>query len=419
MSLSFAQLLRRAGAERAAIAARRKLAAPGADAIPGDLDESLGRSRAERPGGTLLWVHLAPGVDPRGIRSLLAALRQEHRDLSCLLSCDEPSALRAACGEVPGERVVAAPIDTPAIAQRFLSHWRPDMAIWVGMDMRPALAGAALDRGVPMGGIDLDLRALPGRFRKGGARQLARFRFLLASTPPPAGLESQLGRAVERVGRLRPLQAPLRCNEGEREHLAGLLLSRPVWLAAGLRAEELAAVATAHRIASHLSHRLLLIVVPEAPEEGAMLRDRLAAQGWRCALRSADEEPRDDTAIYVADTAGEDGLWYRLAPISFLGGTLSPPAAGRDPGAPAALGSAVLHGPATAAHADSYAALHQGRAAWRVRDGEDLGRVVERLLSPEKVARLAHAAWMVTTDGADAFNRAHELIEAMLDEVSQ
>lgn len=414
MSLSLAEFLRRAAAERAALSARRRLAATPEDAVTPELADSLGRSAVARPEGVLVWVHLAPGSDPRGIRSLLAVLRQEHRSLSCLVTCEDR---RVSAGE--GEILLTPPIDTPVIVQRFLSHWRPDIALWIGGEARPVLERAVRERGVPMGLLDFDPRSLQGRTKGAVLRRLQSFRFILAAAPVPPLLEAALKDRFERVGRLRPLQHPLPCNEGEREHFASLLLSRPVWLAAGLRTQELEAVCTAHRIASHLSHRLLLIILPESPEDGPEMRDRITAEGWRCALRSADEEPRDDTAIYVADTQGEDGLWYRIAPITFLGATLAGPGGGSDPGAPAALGSAVLHGPFTEAHAEGYERLHRARAAWRVRDGADLGQVVERLSSPEKVARMAHAAWTVTTDGAEAFNRAHELIEGLIDEVAR
>ena len=46
-------------------------------------------------------------------------------------------------------------------------------------------------------------------------------------------------------------------------------------------------------------------------------------QGWNVALRAADQEPEPEVEVLIADSPAELGLWYRLAPITFLGGSLS------------------------------------------------------------------------------------------------
>ena len=78
--------------------------------------------------------------------------------------------------------------------------------------------------------------------------------------------------------------------------------------------------------------------MPRHPQRGAEIAELAPFAGlarWRCAR---DGEPERATELYVADTIGELGLFYRLAPIVFMGGSLVPHG-GQNPIEPAKLGA--------------------------------------------------------------------------------
>ncbi len=78
-----------------------------------------------------------------------------------------------------------------------------------------------------------------------------------------------------------------------------------------------------------------------------------------------------DIGIYVADTLGELGLIYRLAPIVFMGGSLASHG-GQNPIEAIRLGAAVLHGPHVWNFAEIYATLDTPHGAELVADEEAL-----------------------------------------------
>ena len=90
--------------------------------------------------------------------------------------------------------------------------------------------------------------------------------------------------------------------------------------------------------------RLLTIIAPRHPDRGPGVLEIARAAGLEAALRSRGELPGPGTEIYVADTLGELGLIYRLAPIVFMGGSLASHG-GQNPIEPIKLGAAILHGP--------------------------------------------------------------------------
>jgi 3-deoxy-D-manno-octulosonic-acid transferase len=124
------------------------------------------------------------------------------------------------------------------------------------------------------------------------------------------------------------------------------------------------------------------------------------------ARRSKGEYPDQDTDVYLADSMGEMGLWYRLAPVSIVCGSLRDRIGGHNPFEPAALGSAILHGPYMFNFSDIYARLAEAKAAIEVTTAEDLARNVQELLAPDRAAELAKAAWEVSSRGAEVTERA-------------
>ena len=142
-----------------------------------------------------------------------------------------------------------------------------------------------------------------------------------------------------------------------------------------------------------------MILAPRHPERGDALAHSLRAQGWNVAQRSKGEPCRAETEIYLADTLGEMGLWYRLAPVSFVGGSLVE-IGGHNPFEPAGLGSAILFGPNHQNFAAVYKRLLEANAALCVENAESLAATLEEVLSPDVAARYATAAWDVSSEGA-------------------
>ena len=374
-----------------------------------------GASRPPRPAGRLVWLH-APGeglVSP--MRALARRLVAED-GLPVLLTAPAPMP------PLPGVIIQPPPADSPADARAFLDHWRPEIAIFAGGQLRPAVMHEAGERQIPMlvvnGKAPAFLRERDGWYPGLMRSALARFRAIMAVDEAAARAFRKGGAALSSVavtGRMEEEGVVLPGVEAERAELARLLAARPVWFAAGVAEAEEEAVLHAHRKALQHSHRLLLILMPEDPARAAPLAERLEAEGWAIAQRAQDEEPEPEIEIFVADSPAEYGLWYRLAPVSFLGGSLLGKGPTRTPMEAAALGSAILHGPRTGVAGPVFARLGAARATRAVASANDLGDALGDLLAPDRAARLAQAAWAVASDGAEVTEIILTRIRAIMD----
>ncbi len=110
------------------------------------------------------------------------------------------------------------------------------------------------------------------------------------------------------------------------------------------------------------------------------------------------------------------GLWYRLAPTSFIGGSFLEGAQTTDPFDAAALGSAVLHGPHLSDSAPRFHRLTQMGGCLKVSDAGSLGEAIQSLLAPDKAAALAQAGWAVTTESAAVVERLVEVMDIALEQ---
>ncbi len=377
----------------------------------------LGSYKAEdappRPEGSLVWIH-ADGADRLpAVLGLLDRLAGEGVEVLLTLphGTPFPSARRHLSSRL-------TPIDRPAVVRAFVDHWRPDALIWAGGRLRPALLALAdCPKILVDGAPEPQLLEAEARW-PGLARAIVpRFDKALVGGDTAAERLLRAGLAEERIEISGMLDAPtpvLPCNERERRDLAQTIGARPVWLAGDVSLAEVPAVVAAHRVASRSAHRLLLILAPRNPEDAQAMARAMGHAGLRVALRADGDEPEEGTQVYLADGTYEMGLWLRLAPLAFLGGTLAGPSVVRNPLEAAALGVALIHGPAMGNHSEAWSRLDTAGAARVVLNGAELGRAVEALLSPDRAATMAHAGWDVATKGAAVSNRVIDLLQEAL-----
>ncbi|MBW6399109.1 3-deoxy-D-manno-octulosonic acid transferase [Roseomonas sp. HJA6] len=314
------------------------------------LPERFG-AEAARPPGPLLWLHAASVGEMLSLLPLLEALGGAAPTLSFLVTTGTVTSATLLGRRVPpalAPRMIHrfVPLDVPRWVGRFLDGWRPNAAVFVESELWPNLIAAAQARGVPLALVNGRMSEISARWwgrAPGFARGvLQSFRMVLAQTEADAARFRALGASAQSWGNLKYAAPPLPVDGAELARMRGLLGDRPVWLAASTHPGEETMAVAAHR---HLAERwpdLLTIIVPRHPERGAEIA-ALAAD-LPVARRAAGQDPGPETAILVADTLGELGLFYRLAATAFVGGSLVPHG-GQNPLEPARLGCPVLVGP--------------------------------------------------------------------------
>ncbi len=338
---------------------------------PTRVGERRGEPSLPRPAGPLIWVHGASVGEMLAAVPLIKRLRAG--DFAVLVTSGTVTSASLAGQRLPaGALHQFIPLDVPQFVARFLDHWRPDLALFVESDLWPNLILGCAGRKIPM--ILVNGRVSKRSFDRWrlvastSAALLSRFDLCLAQSAANAQRLSRLGAPrVSSIGNLKldvpapPVDAPTlrRFNA-----LIGL---RAVVAAASTHPGEETAVIAAHRRLKAKVPNLLTVIAPRHPERGPSIADSAQAAGLAVGMRSRGELPKRDVDVYIADSLGELGLVYRIAPIVFMGGSLASHG-GQNPIEPIRLGAAVLHGPHIWNFAEIYGKLDAAHGAELVAD---------------------------------------------------
>lgn len=318
---------------------------------PVRLDERRGVPSLVRPDGPLVWIHGASVGESQSVRPLITRLQQGRPDLNILLTTMTVSAARLwADNPMPGTLHQFLPLDHRPWVECFLDHWRPDMLVLVDTELWPNMIWCCSDRDIPLMLVNGRMSADSERrwHRAPGLIEdlLGRFALIHGQSPAEAERFQRLGApASDYVGNLKFDAPPLPAADADLAILNARLGARPRWIAASTHPGEEEIVLDAHEKLVDRFPDLLTVIAPRHPDRGPTLAREIAARGISVARRALGEMPESTHGVYLVDTLGELGLFYRLCPITLIGGGFPGGPGGHNPIEPAMLGSAVLHGP--------------------------------------------------------------------------
>ena len=301
----------------------------------------------------------------------------------------------------------------------FNKAWSPAICLWDGDPILPGLVLGTKAAEVPLVLINCasdTVRSVHGVLGRSLIwRTFSAFRLVFSVTHASGGTCIRYGVPEEQVvvaGALTEGIVTLACKAEELDEFSQSLSGRDIWLAAQVPSVEEELVLQVHEALRSTNRRLLLILNPRFSADSSALAASLKEKGWKVRQRSKGEVITDQAQVFIADTDDELGLWYRLAPVSYLGGSLSLDEQSADPRQPAALGSAIVHGPRTAPHRDVCDQLHSQvpPAAIQAVSAENLTKSISELLSPDRAAAQAHSAWEYVSRGAELTDQLIALI---------
>ncbi|MBS0472452.1 MAG: 3-deoxy-D-manno-octulosonic acid transferase [Proteobacteria bacterium] len=378
--------------------------------------ERLGHASRPRPEGKLVWVHGASNGEALAALPLIERLVAQG--VKVLMTSGTVTSADLMEERLPEGAVHQfVPVDTPGATKRFLDHWRPDAGVFIDSDLWPNLILGAHARGIKLAQANarMSQRSYEGwRWaRKTIATLLSAFDVCLAQDDEIAARFRALGAPdVRVVGSLKEDAPPLPFDPAKLDELKTAIGGRPILLAAQTHPGEDETILPVHDTLRTKHPDLLTIIVPRHPARGAEIV--MLCDARKAARRSTGGTIEADTAVYVADTLNELGLFYRLTPFTFLGGTLIP-RGGHNPLEPARLHCAVMAGPHTFNSATAYAAIFAEQGVGLVRSSTDIASLAGSLLDdPQRARSLGDAAARGAAALGGAIEKTVEVVNGFL-----
>ncbi|KAJ55994.1 hypothetical protein ACMU_09525 [Actibacterium mucosum KCTC 23349] len=329
--------------------------------------------------GQVLWLHAASNGEATAARGLIETLVARDPALTLLVTCNSTTGRALVeSWKLTGVTALPAPLDYRLALRSFLANWTPEALIIVENELWPNRIAAMARRNRPV-------LVVSARMSSGSARMWSRFpgvaRRVMAGLTMVWPQSSADGDRLGALG-LSPLRlsdpvnlklgtAAMKPDAQALAKLAGVLKRENTFLAASTHDGEDAPLIRGFARARAEDPSLKMILAPRHPRRGAAISALLNREGLSHAMRSAGQGPAPDTAVLLADTLGEMGLWYSLAGVTFVGGSLVDKG-GHTPVEPAQFGSAILHGPHLDNFAELYDRLQADRAATLVQSADEL-----------------------------------------------
>lgn len=384
---------------------------------PQRFNERLGRPDIPRPQGQLIWMHGASVGESLSMLPVIEEIVARANAPTVLITTGTVTSARLMSERLPeGAIHQFVPVDRLPYVNGFLDHWEPDIALWWESELWPNLIAETHYRRIPM--VLVNARMSPPSFLRWQRwKSLARallgcFDLVLAQSGTDAERFRTLGaKKVLRMGNMKFAVPALPCDEGTLAEIRARTGLRPMWLAASTHDGEEEAAWNVHQKVRAKHPDLLTIIVPRHPERGGDIARMLRDGGAVVAVRSNSEPVTAETDIYLADTLGELGLFFRLAPIVFMGKSLVP-AGGQNTIEPARLGAAIITGPHYWNFDEITRAMDAAGGLKIVQDADELAAAVERDLSePAQAQARAKAAF-------DYVERESRVLEIFMDHVT-
>lgn len=359
--------------------------------------ERLGIAGVPRPEGKLVWCHAASVGESLSMMSLISALNEAYPSTFMLVTTGTVTSAKILETRLPIDVTHQyVPVDRAPYVRKFLDHWKPDLVLWVESELWPNTLDEIRKRQIPA--ILLNGRISERTFHRWKFAQhwieeiLSTFSLCLSQTIEEGVRFKELGGTdVRYIGNLKYAADPLPYDDDKLDHVRKQIGSRPMWLMASTHPGEEDIAVYAHKKMAERWPDLLTIIVPRHPNRGEAIAKMVTDHGLACSRRAEDQPITESTPIYLADTMGEMGLFYRLTSVVCIGGSFT--WGGHNPVEAAQLGCAIVFGPKMTNFVAIASEMVSTGAALQVADKDELINVISSLIgSPTEAAKLAKTA---------------------------
>jgi len=359
---------------------------------PGRLNERLGRPSLPRPPGRLVWLHGASVGETLSVLPLVEALLAADPALSLLTTSGTLASAELLAQRLPPRALHQfAPVDAPDAAHAFVAHWRPDAAVFVESEIWPNLLLAARRAGARTALVSARLSdASLKRWRRmpsAASVLFGGFDLVLAQDDATAAALANLGARDDGRLNLKLVGAPLPADLAALQTARAAIGARPVLLAASTHPGEDDTVLEVFAWLKDRPDRPLLILAPRHTMRGEAVAEAALARGFRVARRAVGEAVLESTEVYVADTLGELGLWFRLARLALICGSLKPGVGGHNPLEASRLACPAASGPYVENWRGVYASLQADQAVRMIEGAAGLAGLLAEALTDDSALR--------------------------------
>lgn len=356
------------------------------------LDERRGGASLPRPKTTLIWLHAASVGEAQSTLILINTISKKIPNAKFLITTGTLTSAQLMADRLPENAFHQFyPLDYPEWTTAFLDHWQPDLILWMESELWPNMLDGIKERNIPAVLVNARLSNksynLWNIFSGNAKNLLSTFNLILTQTKTDEARFKNLGAEnVITTDNVKFSAAPLPYNEEELQEIQNAIQGRPTWVFASTHEGEELLACRIHATLAQKHPNILTVIVPRHPERRDDIKKTCDIMKISTVFRGDNKTlPQSDTGIYVADTLGELGLFYKLTEIAVIGRSFSDDGGGgHNPIEAAQMGCAVLTGPNVQFQQQLFNEMFSVNAAYSMNDKAELLKAIRALLEDEK-----------------------------------
>ena len=355
----------------------------------------------EAAGGIV--VHAVSMGEVVAATPLIEQLLATYPDLPITVTCTTPTGsarIQAAFGNKVFHYYL--PFDTPGANQRFLKKLVPQQVLLLETELWPNFIRQCHNAAIPVVLVNARLSARSARGYRRFSRlvqpMLSQLNLILTQDNNSrrrfltllGDKTTQARQKVQNTGNLKFEVQHKTALMQQAQDFKVQLQGRPVWVAGSTHAGEDEQILVAFKQVLIAKPDTLLILVPRHPDRFDTVAELVQQAGFSVARRSRQDMLMPTTQVMLGDSMGELMLWYQLADLVFVGGSLIE-RGGHNPLEPMSLGKTIQSGPHVFNFAVAFKQLERKQAVSFVKNADELAQCTLRLLA-DKTQRQQVAA---------------------------
>jgi len=362
--------------------------------------ERLGFSTIKKSSENIIWIHcVSVGESNSAIILIEKILKNNPNSKLLFTSTTVSSASQIQKKFYNNNKIIHQflPIDDIFSINRFLKYWQPQLAIFIESEIWPNLIHQCSKHNIELALINARISDKSYKrwliLHKLGFNILKNFQICFAQSKTDQQKLIKLGvKNTEFAGNLKSCAKKLDFDEIELKSLKKQIGTRRFWLAASTHKGEEKIIIKIHQKLQKKYPDLLTIIAPRHPNRLEEITKDVP-KNIKIKIRSKKEDIKKNTNIYIADTLGEMGLFYKLSNISFIGGSLIKDIGGHNPFEALKLDSVVITGKYFANFDEIYQELQNNKIIFIASSNQDLYKKILELLDNNNILQNITNNW--------------------------
>ena len=352
--------------------------------------ERFGYSDCSIPKGEVFWFHIANAEEILPTCYIVEHMKSKYKNEANAIITVKNTAIYQLITKTSinmNAIIMFSPLDASISLNRFILKWQPKHCIFFDLGVLFSLLADKAKRYnlILFHGVSKVTHNNTNYFGIHNSvlhHIISKFDLIISQSRSDKKILEELGlNNVLYLGNIRYSSPILPADATEVGKIIAMINQRPVFLAASIcKGEEIILLDVYSRLKNHYED-LLMIITPIDLTRASDIKKLLTSNDLQVTLRSKNEVISNNTNIYIADQADELGIFYKISPIVFIGGTMLNNIGGHNPIEVAKLRSAIIMGSDTANYDIIVKEMQEKKACIQVLSVNDLYKNLHKLLS--------------------------------------